>query len=136
MRELHKENRRRRGARPPVNLRSVPTTVASRKQRYKMVSTFWKKGVGPCLLGGSPPPTSHLRAQGPDSREVLGINNTVNSGLQDEPILRSTTLNLYFIFQQNTPVEVAFQSSFTLVFAPQPLAVPSSLSHRCCGQER
>jgi hypothetical protein len=57
--------------------------------------TFWKKGVGPRVLEGSPPPASHPRAQGPDFREVLSINNTVNWGPQDELTLRSATLNLY-----------------------------------------
>jgi hypothetical protein len=47
----------------------------------------------------APPSDNHLRTQGPDSCEVLGINNTLDCGLQDEPFLRSITLYLYFMFQ-------------------------------------
>ncbi len=59
-----KENRRRRGARPPVNIRSVPTFVASGKQRCQMMWTFFQKGVGPCVLEGSPPSGKPLKGTG------------------------------------------------------------------------
>jgi hypothetical protein len=38
---------------------------------------------------------------GPCPREGACINNTRIFGLQDEPILRSTTLNLYLTFLRN-----------------------------------
>jgi hypothetical protein len=41
---------------------------------------------------------------GPFPCEGACINNTGNFGLQDEPILRSTTLNLYFTFSRNPVV--------------------------------
>jgi hypothetical protein len=54
VRELCKVKPAAEGARSPVNLRSLPTTVASGKQRYKVMWTFFQKGVGPCVLEGSP----------------------------------------------------------------------------------
>jgi hypothetical protein len=51
--------------------------------------------IGPCAPGWLPPSSKSPRDKDHPPCEVLGINNTVDCGTQDEPILRSTTLNLH-----------------------------------------
>jgi len=80
-----------------------------------------------------PPLTSRPRAQDPDPCEGACINNRANFGPQDEPILRSATLDLYFTFRKNrlyTPRVDPTGRSTTLVvlrrLRPGRLSAPSA----------